>query len=79
MTTDTCIHAWEIEPAYGTYSPGECRLCGETKFFKNSIGTLDEEANWKQKGAKSKAARKEQAEMAEARRQHDIDTIGMPY
>ena len=31
-----CTHHWIIPPAMGSASLGVCKLCGETKSFKNS-------------------------------------------
>ncbi len=36
-----CCHHWEIEPAEGPMSLGVCRLCHESKEFKNSIETYE--------------------------------------
>ena len=33
----TCCHHWMIEPADGPVSLGFCRLCFESREFKNSI------------------------------------------
>ena len=48
MLTAVCAHQWEIEtadPSAGTglLSPGTCRLCGESKVFKNFIEGNDRE------------------------------------
>ncbi len=32
-----CQHHWLIEPAGGPTSRGCCRLCGEERFFRNSL------------------------------------------
>ncbi len=37
----SCCHYWEIEPAEGPVSLGVCRLCHESKEFKNSIETYE--------------------------------------
>ena len=37
----SCCHHWEIEPAEGPVSWGVCRLCHESKEFKNSIDTYE--------------------------------------
>ena len=34
-----CQHHWLIQAADGPTSPGVCRLCGETKDFKNYVET----------------------------------------
>ncbi len=34
-----CQHHWVIQAADGPTSPGACRLCGETKDFKNYVET----------------------------------------
>ena len=36
-----CCHHWEIEPAEGPISLGVCRLCHESKEFKNSIESYE--------------------------------------
>lgn len=35
-----CQHHWLIEPAGGPTSKGRCRLCGEERFFRNSLDSL---------------------------------------
>ncbi len=37
-----CQHFWVIQPAMGPESSGTCRLCGETREFKNYV----EGASW---------------------------------
>ena len=37
-----CRHHWVIQPADGPVSPGSCRVCGETREFKNYV----ESATW---------------------------------
>jgi len=32
-----CIHHWWIEEAAGPESRGVCKLCGEGRFFRNSV------------------------------------------
>ena len=32
-----CSHHWSIEPPNGTMSIGNCKLCGETREFRNSF------------------------------------------
>lgn len=34
-TSSGCRHHWIIEKASGPTSPGTCRICGETKSFRN--------------------------------------------
>ena len=34
-----CQHHWLIQAADGPTSPGICRVCGETKDFKNYVET----------------------------------------
>ena len=34
-----CQHHWLIQAADGPTSPGFCRVCGETKDFKNYVET----------------------------------------
>ena len=34
-----CQHHWLIQAADGPTSPGVCRVCGETKDFKNYVET----------------------------------------
>ena len=34
---ETCPHHWMIPPAEGPTSVGVCRLCHETREFKNSV------------------------------------------
>ena len=41
VEVQTCCHHWEIEPAEGPVSLGVCRLCHESKEFKNSIDTYE--------------------------------------
>jgi len=38
---ETCRHHWMIPPAEGPTSVGVCRLCHETREFKNSVGYLE--------------------------------------
>ena len=35
----SCQHHWVIQAADGPTSPGVCRLCGESKDFKNYVET----------------------------------------
>ena len=37
-----CTHHWVIEAARGPVSQGHCRLCDETKEFKNYIDNPEE-------------------------------------
>ncbi len=39
----TCCHHWIIETADGPISRGVCRLCFETRDFRNSVVDLDRE------------------------------------
>ena len=32
-----CSHLWTIEPPNGTMSMGSCKICGETREFRNSF------------------------------------------
>ena len=41
-TTTECRHHWVIQPADGPVSNGSCRICGETREFKNYV----ESATW---------------------------------
>lgn len=41
-TTAVCRHHWVIQPADGPVSNGSCRICGETREFKNYV----ESASW---------------------------------
>ena len=41
-TTTVCRHHWVIQPADGPVSNGLCRVCGETREFKNYV----ESATW---------------------------------
>ena len=34
-----CAHHWLIQPADGPTSDGVCRICGETREFKNYVET----------------------------------------
>lgn len=36
-----CSHHWRIEPADGPKSRGICKLCGEERWFCNSIPEYD--------------------------------------
>ena len=79
MTTETLLfrwvigHRWAIQPPDGPTSWGVCRSCGETREFKNHIDV----ENWKEKGVKSAAAKKAQAEMLAAEREYQ--NLGMPF
>ncbi len=35
---ETCKHHWLIESPSGPTSVGECKLCGELRKFRNSVG-----------------------------------------
>jgi hypothetical protein len=37
-----CKHHWVIEPASGPFSKGKCRICGESREFRNYL----EETPW---------------------------------
>ncbi len=39
-TQTLCRHHWLIEPAGGPTSKGRCRVCGEERFFRNSLDSL---------------------------------------
>ena len=41
-TTTECRHHWVIQPADGPVSNGSCRICGESREFKNYV----ESATW---------------------------------
>ena len=41
-TTTVCRHHWVIQAADGPVSNGSCRVCGETREFKNYV----ESASW---------------------------------
>lgn len=41
-TTAVCRHHWVIQPADGPVSNGSCRICGESREFKNYV----ESATW---------------------------------
>ena len=41
-TTTVCRHHWVIQAADGPVSNGSCRICGETREFKNYV----ESASW---------------------------------
>ncbi len=41
-TTAVCRHHWVIQAADGPVSNGSCRICGETREFKNYV----ESASW---------------------------------
>ncbi len=41
VEVQTCCHHWEIEPAEGPVSLGVCRICHESKEFKNSIESYE--------------------------------------
>ncbi len=41
-TTTECRHHWVIQPADGPISNGSCRICGESREFKNYV----ESATW---------------------------------
>ena len=43
-TTCLCRHYWIIETANGPVSLGMCRLCHETREFKNSISEIERES-----------------------------------
>lgn len=75
MTTETCVHEWQIQPPDGPTSSGTCQLCHETREFLNHIDT----ENWKEKGVKSKAAKKAQAEMLEGQKEYVADHIGLHF
>lgn len=32
-----CVHQWMIAPPNGPTSEGQCKLCGETRAFHNSL------------------------------------------
>jgi hypothetical protein len=32
-----CVHHWSIEPPNGTISIGRCKICGDTREFRNSF------------------------------------------
>ena len=32
-----CVHHWSIEPPNGTISIGRCKICKETREFRNSF------------------------------------------
>jgi hypothetical protein len=38
-----CRHHWIIETANGPVSRGVCRICQETREFRNSVGDLERE------------------------------------
>lgn len=40
MEEDQCHHFWVIEIANGPKSRGECKYCGETKIFHNSLASV---------------------------------------
>lgn len=65
-------HHWVIETANGPVSWGVCQICHEGKEFQNSIVGDD---NW----VATAAAKKEQAEMAKAKKQETVDHIGLPH
>lgn len=37
-----CCHHWMIQPASGPVSDGACQVCGETREFKNYVGSPGE-------------------------------------
>lgn len=41
-TAAVCRHHWVIQPADGPVSDGSCRICGESREFKNYV----ESATW---------------------------------
>ncbi|PKB70557.1 MAG: hypothetical protein BZY87_09900 [SAR202 cluster bacterium Io17-Chloro-G6] len=41
-TAELCCHHWVISPAEGPVSNGSCKVCGETREFKNYV----ESATW---------------------------------
>lgn len=41
-STAVCRHHWVIQPADGPVSNGSCRICGESREFKNYV----ESATW---------------------------------
>ena len=41
-TAEVCCHHWVIQPADGPISNGLCRVCGESREFKNYV----ESATW---------------------------------
>ena len=43
-TVPACCHHWIIETADGPISRGMCRLCFETREFRNSIVDMDKES-----------------------------------
>ena len=48
-----CIHYWVIDVPSGPVSGGRCRLCGESREFRNS---LDSAAGWDDDRAASQAS-----------------------
>ena len=69
----TCTHHYIIETPSGPTSWGECKLCKETKEFKNFI---DPDQGFR---AVSTAAKKLQKETLEAKKQEKADHIGLPH
>ena len=59
-----CQHHWEIEPANGPQSWGECRLCHETKEFENGTPAVPPWGNTQ--GQNSLQIRKDAQELAQS-------------
>ena len=43
MVATTCTHYWDIDPAIGPISRGECRYCGAERQFINRLPDIGEE------------------------------------
>ena len=59
-----CAHHWMIAPAEGPTSDGECRLCGLTRTFSNSV----EFSVWSSDGPERRAAFAERQALESAER-----------
>lgn len=62
-TTDECVHQWMIDPPAGPTSEGHCKLCGETRAFKNSL----EISYWDSQRKKANAAKANAAKAASSK------------
>ena len=61
--TDECVHQWMIDPPAGPTSEGHCKLCGETRAFKNSL----EISYWDSQRKKANAAKAAASKSAPAK------------
>jgi hypothetical protein len=53
LPIDECVHQWMIDPPAGPTSEGHCKICGETRAFKNSL----EISYWDSQRKKANAAK----------------------